>query len=248
VPPLAGLTVTLLGPAPAFSLNALSFLGSVLTLQHIRQAARPPRPAGSGSPLRRLGQSLAAARRDGPIWLTMGMAVVYCFGFQGATTVGLPALAKLSLGAGDAGVGLLYGSRGIGALVAGVLLGSIAAKGRTGLLGCFAILGISLTVVAGGLAPTMGAALPAFMLSGPCASAVGTLFITLVQTRSPEERRGSIMALLTLTIFGLSPLAFGLAGLVGAALSPRLILVGGGVLMGLAGLWGFSNRAMRAAE
>ena len=38
------------------------------------------------------------------------------------------------------------------------------------------------------------------------------------------------------------------AGLVGAALSPRLILVGGGVLMGLAGLWGLSSHEMRAAE
>ena len=176
------------------------------------------------------------------------MALIYCFGFQGATTVGLPALAKLSLGAGDAGVGLLYGARGVGALVAGLLLGSFAATGRTGLLGCFAILGISVAVVAGGLAPTLGAALPAFMLSGLCASAVGTLSITLVQTRAPEEQRGGIMALLSLTIFGLSPLAFGLAGLVGAVLSPRLILVGGGVLMGLAGLWGLSSREMRATE
>src|SRR3989442_15895635 len=111
-------------------------------------AARLSRPPGVRSPgstslavgadghpdvLRHLRQSFAAARHDTPIFLTIVMAAMFCFGFFGATLVAIPALAKLSLNAGDAGVGILLGARGVGALVGGIVAGSIAIR-RMGLV------------------------------------------------------------------------------------------------------------------
>ena len=246
MPPLAGAVVARYGAGPAFSINAVSFLGSVGTLYLVRVPNVATRPGGAVSPFRQIGRSIAAARRDTPTWLTIGLAVFYCFGFQGATAVGIPALAKLTLGAGDPGVGLLYGARGAGALIGCLLVANLG--GRKGLLGCGAILGISVTVAAGGLAPTLWSAAAVFALSGLFGASVGTIFFSLVQTRAPDEDRGGIMALVTLAIFGLSPLAYGLAGLAAAALNPRAVLVAGGLLMAIAGIWGLSNQEMRAAD
>lgn len=246
VPPVAGLTVAAVGPALAFAVNAFALLGSVVTLWRIRLAPRPAHSVRAGSALRQVAVSLAAARKDLPIWLTLIMAVVYCFGFQGATFVGLPALAKLSLSTGDAGVGFLLGARGIGALIGGIIVGSVAIR-RPGLVGSLVILGLSAALFSAAFAPTMALAVPSFALAGAFGAAVGVIYFTLVQTRAPVEHRGGIMALLSLAIFGLSPLAYGLAGMVGAALSPRGILAFGALCIGLSGLLGLAFRKMRQA-
>ena len=57
--------VAALGPAPAFGLNAASFLASVLTLWRVRLAPRPPAIGTTTAerPLEAVGRSLAVARR-----------------------------------------------------------------------------------------------------------------------------------------------------------------------------------------
>ena len=55
------------------------------------------------------------------------------------------------------------------------------------------------------------------------------------------------MALLTLTIFGLSPLAYGIAGLVGSAYSPHGVLLLSALCIATSGGLGLSSHAMREA-
>ena len=117
--------------APAFFFNALALVGSVATLWFIREKPRDVTAGASDHPhvLHHLRQSLAAAKRDTPTYLTLIMAAVYCLGFFGVTFVALPALAKLSLNAGDTGVGLLLGAEGIGGLIGGIVAGSLESGG-----------------------------------------------------------------------------------------------------------------------
>jgi MFS family permease len=105
MPPLAGLIVAVVGVAPAFAFNSLALLGSVATLSLIRSKPRHRSGDDGKHPnvLTHLRQSLEAARRDAPIFLTLIMAAVFCLGYWGATFVGLPALAKLVYNAGDPG-------------------------------------------------------------------------------------------------------------------------------------------------
>lgn len=247
VPPLAGLVVAAAGAAPAFALNALSLVGSVITLWCVRLKPSARAEAKQrGGMLTHVREGVAAAARDTPTWLTLLMAVVYCFGFAGATFVGLPALAKLSLGAGDAGVGVLLGARGVGALVGGVLIGNLVLR-RSGLVGCLVILGLGAALAGGAVSPTLWQAAGWFALAGGFGTAVGIIFFTLLQTRAPDEHRGAIMALTSLAIFGLSPLAYGVAGLVGSAFSPRGVLLLGAACITISGVMGISSRAMREA-
>lgn len=249
VPPVAGLLVAALGAAPAFGLNALALLGSVITLWRIRLAPRATRarPATGERPLAAVGRSLAAARRDPVIGLTLIIFVVLCFGFFGSSFVGVPALAKLTLGAGDTGVGLLLGARGIGALAGSVIAGSVTIR-RSGFIGCLAILGLGVALAGGAAAPSLLLAIPCQALAGAFTNALGVIFTTLLQTRAPEQQRGGIMALQSLAIFGVAPLGYALAGLIGAMLSPRGLLAVGALSITISGLMGLASRAMREAE
>jgi MFS family permease len=177
IPPIAGLVISSVGTAPAFTINGMALLGSVATLWFVREK---PRTLGDAreenqTVLRHLGQNFAAARRDAPISLTLVMAVVICLGYFGATFVGIPALAKLSLNAGNAGVGVLLGARGVGALVGGFVVGSIAIR-RMGLTFCLLILGLGLAQAAGALAPTLWIAAIPFALSGAIVAAATVIF------------------------------------------------------------------------
>jgi len=249
VPPLAGLAVATVGAAPAFGVNALALLGSVATLSCIRQAPRPRSEKKGTSPgaLSYLRESIAAARRDTPTWLTLFMAVVFCFGFFGATFVGLPALAKLTLRAGDTGVGLLLGARGIGALAGSVIAGSVTIR-RSGFVGCLTILGLGVALAGGAAAPSLLLAIPCQALAGGFTTALAVIFTTLLQTRAPERQRGGIMALQSLAIFGVTPLGYALAGVIGAMLSPRGLLAVGALSITISGVMGLASRQMREAE
>jgi MFS family permease len=248
VPPLAGVAVASLGVAPAFAYNAVALLGSVATLSLVREKPRAVAIHDGDHPnvLRHLRTSLVAARRDTPIFLTLIMAIVYCLGFFGATLVGLPALAKLSLGAGDAGVGLILGARGVGGLVGGLVAGAVSIR-RLGLVGSVVIVGLAITMAIGALSPTLWLAAFWFGLSGVAGSACGVIFFTLVQLRAPEEHRGGIMGLVSLAIFGVTPLGFAIAGAVGSILGPREILLFSAACIGASGILGLASKAMRDA-
>jgi hypothetical protein len=54
------------------------------------------------------------------------------------------------------------------------------------------------------------------------------------------------MALLSLSLFGLTPLAYGLGGILGDVLGPRGVLLAGAGIVGLTGLVVLASRPMRA--
>jgi MFS family permease len=248
VPPLAGVAVASLGVAPAFAFNSAALMGSVATLSLIREKPRAATSHDGEHPnvLRHLRTSLAAARRDTPTFLTLIMAIVYCLGFFGGQFVALPALAKLTLGAGDAGVGLILGARGIGGIVGGLIAGGVAIR-RLGLVGSIVILGLAATTALGAVSPTLWLAIFWFALSGICGSAVGVIFFTLIQLRAPDEHRGGIMGLVSLAIFGITPLGFAIAGAVGSVFGPREILLFSATCIAASGVLGLSSKAMREA-
>jgi len=147
-----------------------------------------------------LRQSIAAARRDTPTWLTLFMALVFCFGFLAPPSSRFrPAQSCRSarVARRRAPAGRPRGRRAHWQLI----VGSVAIR-RSGLAGCLVIIGCGVTLALGALAPALWLAAVWMSLSGAFVAAVGVLFTTLLQTRAPEEHRGGIMALLSLSIFG----------------------------------------------
>ena len=182
------------------------------------------------------------------IWTTLLIFTVAALGYFGATLVAVPALAMLALGAGDAGVGLLYGALGVGALVGAVATGLVARVPRPGATGCAAVVANGAALALAALAPTVALVMAALALSGFLTSAGAIIFMSLVQTRSAPAVRGRIMALLTLALASTQPLSFAVAGIGGDAVGPRGIILAGGACIAAAGGLGLARPAMRAAE
>jgi predicted MFS family arabinose efflux permease len=242
-PPLAGVVVAAGGAPAAFAFNAASFF--VAAWAFARAPGAPRAPAPGGAPLRQLAEGVRAARRDPVVWACVLIAPVYTLGSMGATLVGLPALAKLALGAGDPGVGLLLGAWGAGAVLGAFATDAVAARPRQGVVGGLLCLGVGAGLALTGLAPALWVAVPALALAGALQTAAVVVFLTLVQTRPPPAVRGRVLSLYMLGVFGLTPLSFVLAGVGADALGPRAVLVVGGALVGLCGALLLAVRAVR---
>jgi hypothetical protein len=242
-PPVAGGVVALAGSGLAFAVNAASFVVSAAILRRLPSAPRE-RPS-SDTPLQQLRCGLRAAREDSVVWLTIVLSSVFFFGHAGAMIGGLPALAKLTLRAGDQGVGLLYGAAGFGALLGASFAGTAAPVRRQG------VVAYALTIVAGGtaavagLAPSVATALPLLVVSGLAYSVSGVIFVSIVQTRTAADVRGRVMSLLALGMVGLTPVSYGAVSLAGDLLTPRGVMACGGAFMILSGAMGLSRRAIR---
>ena len=247
VPPLAGVLVERTGTLSSFVLNAVSFFVVAVAVLLIREP-RVRRARSASSPFASLMEGVRVARRDRPVWIAILTATVYSLGFGGAFFVGVPALAKLALNGGSAGVGILYGAAGVGSVLGILAVGTARAIPRQGLAGGLTLVALGVPLALAALAPSIWVAalllLVCRFFHGVCAN----IFITFVQLRAPAEARGRVMALFKLGVMGLAPLSLGIGGAVGDAFGPRFALGAGGVVICLSGAYALWQRDFRTAE
>lgn len=154
-PALAGVLVSLGGPALVFGLNAVSFVGVVAVLARWRPDATPPRPARE----RFLPAAAAGIRyvRSAPgvrrILLRSGLFVIPASVLWAL----LPDVANAHLGLGSAGYGLLLGVLGVGAVL-GVFVMPVLRRRLSDswiLAGSAAVYAVGLAVPATGSLPAV---------------------------------------------------------------------------------------------
>jgi hypothetical protein len=222
-PAAGGVAVAVLGAAPAFAVDAASFVVSAVTLAGVRLAQRPegapipsePEPARAEVPTLR---HLLASERV--LQVLLGVAVAANLGSGGVSEVALPALAHGPFHAGAGGYGAL-----IAALGGGALLGTIvAAQGRRARRPAI-VASIAFLAEAGFLAavPYLGGTLPAaaaLVIFGALNGFGNVVMITVFQRWAPTELMGRLMGLLVLAAFGAFPLSVILGGLVVHSLGP----------------------------
>src|SRR4051812_31237047 len=242
-PPTASTLAAVSGHPAALAMAILLFVLGAAALLPIRQSSGH-RPASEPA-WRQVVQGYRGARRDPVLWAIILSAAIYNLGASGATLVGLPTLAKLTLDSSDQGVGILFGALGASALAGIGLTSSIAKLPRQGVVAAVTDVAMGLAIAAAGLAPSLWVAVPCLVVAGAFGAAGGVIFLTLAQTRCPPEMRGRVMALMSLSLFGLTPLAYGFGGLLGDLLGSRGILVIGGGIVALAGLGMLTQRSMR---
>jgi MFS family permease len=244
--PLAGFVVARVGIIPAFALNALSFFVAAGAVRAIRVEGVPTaRPAGS--PLAELREGIAVAHADRAVWVTILTVAVFQFGSGGATLVGLPTLATLAYGAGTQGVGVLFGALGGGAVLGSVLVGSVRSVPRLGLFVGVTTLGWGIAFALVGAAPSLGVAAGLLVVVGVLRGMGGTACVSFVQARAPAEARGRVMALLFFGVLGLGPVSLAAGGVLGEAFGPRVLILCGGALMVLAGIYALAQEDLRRA-
>jgi predicted MFS family arabinose efflux permease len=225
-PAAAGLLIARLGVAPAFLLNALSFLVVIAALWRIRSEGAP-RPHAGTTLLQEIGAGLAYVRRTPRVAMVLSLLLVVSlcvFNFS----VFVPLLARDVLGQGPEGFGLLMAAVGVGAL-GGALnlallarrppgLAAIVAAGAAACLATLALAGVRHFWVAVPVLAVVGYASITFMAS--CN--------TTLQLSAPDELRGRVMSLHTLAFAGVFPLGSLLVGAISEAFGvPAALLAGG---------------------
>jgi MFS family permease len=251
---LGGVVAATLGRDAAFVVDAASFGLSAVLIVGIRRPLQEPRSATAG-----------ARHGIGGVGASLGTAVSFARGSRlvaslllSKTTFGVGTGVILMLAvfghdvfaAGDAGIGILFAARGLGALIGPFLARAVFGTGDRGLL---VGIGSSLLVVTVSyalfpLAPVIWLAAVFVFVAHLGGGAQWMLSSYGLQRSTPDEIRGRVFSLdyglVTLTI-ALSTL---LAGFLADTLEPRLAVWAMVVLIGVAGAgWLWFSRPARTA-
>lgn len=217
-PALGGVIVARLGEAPAFAINAVTYLAVIVGLAQMRLPV--PSAAGSRSTaLRELQQGLHYLVEDrrvlGLVSMIAGFSLI---GFPCFTL--LPAFARDVLRIGPSGLGALLSSMGVGALIGAL---SLAVYGdRAGQKGRLLEVNRWLFAAAvAGLALSRTPAWSMVMLVVAGYAFISQLAVTntLIQLLVPDDRRGRVMSIYTWALGGFWPLGSLLIGGVGDAIT-----------------------------
>ena len=227
-PAIGGAVLAAVGAAWCFGLNGLSFVAVLIALLLMRLPATGT--AVRTAPL--LEQTMIGLRyvwENIPI-RTMMLLVAVASLFGSSYAVLLPAFAANVLKVGEFGLGALNVAVGAGALVGSLIVASLGQSQRKpllltvgSLLFPFALLGM--------------AASRSFPLSLVCLALIGVAVVmqnatinTLIQQMVPDELRGRVMAVYSLTFFGTAPFAALQAGGMAQAFGPQIGVAVGAVV------------------
>jgi hypothetical protein len=272
-----GLVAGLLGRDAAFVANAASFLVAAGLILGVRAHLGPLDPTGvSGPPglpgvsglpdgkrrrlrpVRDLAEGAAWARTDARVMALLAQKVGFGLGtgmigllpifatrvFSGPGTGGGP---TGGLGSADAGIGILYGARGLGSL-----LGPFGARAvvRTDLRRLFPAIAAAMALFGGAYAvfpaaPGLWAAAGIVLVAHLGGGTQYTMTSYGLQQITPDRVRGRIMAfelgLVTLTM-SVSLLA---AGRAAEVVDPRAVVEAlSGLTMAYAAVWAFATRGL----
>lgn len=232
------------GPFVACGLNATSFLTSALCLVAIcapQEALHPSFPAKK-SGLRALGSELLAGLRlivaTRVLLVAVGMALIAMLGAGAIEALGVIFVSQ-RLQVSTSLYGPLTATGGIGILVGAVLAGLLTKKitSKAMLAGSVFLLGLGF-VIYGFQTWYVAAFLVYFLLSVPNGG-VEVGFAPMMMNAVPHTMIGRVQAVMETVMFGTSLVSIVLAGLAGQFVSVWIIFVVSGILMALAGLFGW---------
>jgi MFS family permease len=204
-PALAGLTLSRLGYAGNFFLNAASFVAVLAALLLLKT----PDPGQTRKPAGRLldsvGDALRHIRRDAvlPIVVPAYAALLFC---GPSAALALPVFAKEIAHVGATQLGFLFSAIGAGTVVGALILASLSDTTHKSRLVFGSILLWTIALAIFGWSNTIRVALPALFFLGAAQNMAGATTMTLLQMRVPMEMRGRAMSLNTLLIMCVRPL------------------------------------------
>jgi MFS family permease len=248
-PAVAGIAIGAFGVAPAFLIDAVSFLAVLVALflmdaDALRAAPRLERPATARAVAANLGEGLSYVRRTGVVFLAVVVVgVVATFGIN--FSVVIPPLAATTLGVGAVGYGFLMAASGAGSLVAALVIAFRGTRPSRMLLGAL-VLGVAEMVIGGSVSYPADLAL--MFLAGAGAITMMATANTTMQLAVPDALRGRVMSVYTTVFAGSSPIGGLTMGSIASSFSAQAALFVGGLVSFVAGLAGVAwYRALRAA-
>ncbi|MCC7209859.1 MAG: MFS transporter [Anaerolineae bacterium] len=223
-PALGGLALKTLGAEWCFFLNGLSFLAVIMGLLLMRVE---PVKIGSGQRgfWKPLKEGLHFARQHSTIGPILILSVLTCV-FSQTFIVLIAPFADKVLHDTEIGTSAIFTAQGIGALLAAGVVAWANVRGLRGRLLTFGALLGPAAVILLALSQTMIVAVAVAALAGFAFVCQMIMMNTLIQVVVPDEFRGRVLSLYTMTFFGLSPLGNLVIGATAEAIgtSPALIV------------------------
>jgi MFS family permease len=245
-PSIGGIIIAAVGEGWCFAIDAVSYVGVLISLLLMRLEERAPAPDGVPllhdlrSGFRYVADSVPI--RSGLILL----AIVSTAGVP--YTVLMPAVVAETLGGGPDVLGWLMGASGAGALCGALYLASRYTVVGLGRVICLGALAFGTSLVAFSAAPTVWLAAPLLAFAGAGFIVQAASTNTIIQTIVDERFRGRVMAFYTMAFFGSVPVGSLVSGVVATYLGAPMTIRLGGAICIAAGLW-FASRlpVLRAA-
>jgi MFS family permease len=237
----------LTGPAWCFMINGISFIAViiVLLLMRITPSAVPLR---RGSAIEAITEGFRYVRGNRLVLtLTISVFVMNIVGFGPMTLI--PAWAVKILGGDVTTNGLLFSARGMGAVIGGLLIASIASRGGRGKMWAISSILMPLTMIAFAVSRNVPLSMFLMAITGFTLVAMMNNSNAMVQASVPDELRGRVMGLYSLMFMGGGPLGALLAGLLADRTSEpfAFFLCASGTLI-FAGIIWYFRPEVRAME
>jgi len=199
-PALAGYLVAGHGAAPAFAINALSFVAVIAALWSLRQSlpphVRPLQVAGLPEVLRLITRSVPLR------------SLYLCSFALHALGLAMLQMAPALTGGNARATGLLLGGAGAGSLVYALVLSPFVVRiARVGWALSLGLAWMGLWLLVAALADGLALRLVAMFLFGLSTSLAMVSCTGSVQVIAPEALRGRLLGLLSVVGFGSQPLA-----------------------------------------
>lgn len=260
-PGIAGIIVARFAPGVAFAVDAGTFVVSTVTLALMRAGraraaarvvAKVETPAGTTEVA-----DQAVADATPPITITRFilatpyfqalLVILVAANFLNGCVgeIALPVLAHGPLHSGATGYGAILAAFGGGALVGGLLAGTISGRVNRGVYAITFFFVQALVILALAFAPTTLVAAILMGLFGLLNGLGNVTFITLVQRKLPRHLLGRIMGLFAFTNFGLYPLSVAVGGFAVTRFGPGVVILGGGLINLVAILSAYLVRDLR---
>ena len=191
-PAISGVLIALAGLPAAFALQSLAYIWAAILTLRIRPL--PPMRSGARPSLSAIADGLRFVRKRRLILSAFVIdfnAMVF-----GLPIALFPVLAIDVFGIGPAGVGLLAGARGAGALVAAIFSGWIPSLKRMGqaVIGAVLVWGL-VTVLVGLSGFSLALAVVLVAIAGAADVSSAVLRTTIVQMATPDELRGRVSSI-----------------------------------------------------
>jgi MFS family permease len=242
-PAIAGVLIAAVGEGWCFFIDAVSYGAVIVSVLLMRLDPQPPAPKGSRV-LREMAEGFRYASGSAPIRALLLLLAVS--GLAGRPfAVLLPVIAREVMHGGAGTLGTLQATAGVGALAGALYLASRASVVGLGRLVVVSAAVFGLGLAAFSRAHVLWLAMPLLFLASTGMMLQTAASNTIIQTVVDEDKRGRVMSLLAMSLFGTVPLG----SLVAGALATRIgaentILVGGAICAVTAGLF---IRAVQAA-
>lgn len=218
------------GVSGCFYANAVSFLAAIISLSIIRELHQDRRAVPRSSLMQSFKEGIAYMRSEKTLlWFLAIMAMTSIFGVPLVTL--LPVIARDVLEIGVRGYGILVGSFGAGAIVAGLIvasLGSFQKKGR------FVMTSLTVFVAAMILftfSRSLWLSVTCMAIAGFSMVSYASLINTIAQSTALDHMRGRAMSVFVFSFGGCMPIGNLLAGTLARHIgAPETLLIQGCIL------------------